>query len=339
MTAAELRYRPEVFDVADAAQAKQIILTAESGTSTDERWAKETPFLGADIGSSLMLGDSSVVLDYGCGIGRLSKELIERFNCSVIGVDISASMRQLAVEYVNSDRFSVVSPDMLGSLIEKGVKVDACFSVWVLQHCLDVHKELRTIKKALKAEGLLYILNCHNQVIPTDAGWATSGVNVLSLLQQEFSQLQLSKLPVECTTPDVAEATYITLLKNDKQAVKSKFTGDRFSGLSCFIDRLARDLYPENPSELHNDITEKVIRHMVEKYPVGAGTKILDVGCGQGLALEHFKNMGAKALGITLGDDDITACLKLGFDVRKMDQSFLDFADDAYSPWQVSTGS
>lgn len=100
--------------------------------------------------------------------------------------------------------------------------------------------------------------------------------------------------------------------------------------LSAFIDRLASDLYPEKPSELHNDITAKVIRHMAGKYPICAGTKILDVGCGQGVALEHFKKMGAKALGITLGDDDIAACRALGFDVRKMDQSFLDFTDDAY---------
>ena len=35
------------------------------------------------------------VLDYGCGIGRIAKELILKTSCKVIGVDISESMRKM----------------------------------------------------------------------------------------------------------------------------------------------------------------------------------------------------------------------------------------------------
>ena len=47
-----------------------------------------------------------VVLDYGCGVGRLAKAMIEAKGCAVIGLDISARMRTLAQDYVASDRLS-----------------------------------------------------------------------------------------------------------------------------------------------------------------------------------------------------------------------------------------
>jgi hypothetical protein len=43
-----LTYRPDVFDVNDIAQAKRVILTAEEGSTTEERWQTETPYV-ADL--------------------------------------------------------------------------------------------------------------------------------------------------------------------------------------------------------------------------------------------------------------------------------------------------
>ena len=87
-------YRPEIFEVGDLQSAKEIILTPEPDTTTEERWEYETPFLVDEIGRALTLDSTSFVLDYGCGVGRLAKELIKRHQCHVLGVDISSSMRQ-----------------------------------------------------------------------------------------------------------------------------------------------------------------------------------------------------------------------------------------------------
>src|SRR5260221_8560231 len=97
-------YRPDIFEVSDLESAMQIILTPETGTTTQERWEYETPYLVNEIGRTLGLDDNSCVLDYGCGVGRIARGLIERYHCFVIGVDISTGMRQLAPEYVKSDR-------------------------------------------------------------------------------------------------------------------------------------------------------------------------------------------------------------------------------------------
>jgi SAM-dependent methyltransferase len=92
-----LTYNPEIFSVPNLSQAKNIILTAESST-TEERWKTETPMLAALIAAHNKIGPDTVMLDYGCGIGRMAKELIARHGCRVIGVDISPSMRALSIE-------------------------------------------------------------------------------------------------------------------------------------------------------------------------------------------------------------------------------------------------
>ena len=48
--------------------------TPEDST-TEKRWEVETPYLGAMIVDHLALDQRSRVLDYGCGIGRSSKEI------------------------------------------------------------------------------------------------------------------------------------------------------------------------------------------------------------------------------------------------------------------------
>src|SRR5438132_400515 len=113
-------YRPEVFTASSIPEAMRLIVTPEPGTTTAERWRKETPYLVEDCGRLLGIGPDTCVLDYGCGIGRVAKGLIERFGCRVVGVDFSPSMRLLAPDYVLSERFTAWSVATLDRMIEKG---------------------------------------------------------------------------------------------------------------------------------------------------------------------------------------------------------------------------
>ncbi len=87
-----LTYNPDVFAVNDISSAMQIILTAED-SSTEVRWKTETPYLAGLIGQWLDITPHSVLLDYGCGIGRMAKELITRHGLRVIGLGVNASLR------------------------------------------------------------------------------------------------------------------------------------------------------------------------------------------------------------------------------------------------------
>ena len=105
------RYSPKIFDARTVEEARAVVLSADETAQVDERWRVETPWFGSLIGHACALGPNARVLDFGCGLGRLAKWLIENIGCRVVGVDISPAMRTLAAEYVASPLFSVVSYD------------------------------------------------------------------------------------------------------------------------------------------------------------------------------------------------------------------------------------
>ncbi len=198
-------YNPKVFDVTDIESAKRIILTPEDAT-TAERWENETPYLADLLMSVVTLSSSSVLLDYGCGIGRMSKELLERSDCSVIGVDISANMRALAASYVGSDRFLACSPPMLDLLIERGLRVDAVLAVWVLQHCWRPAEDVARIARALDRDGNVFVVNQDVRAVPVRGGaWANDGLKIRDILSAELQLVSENRLDPVRTSPVLAE--------------------------------------------------------------------------------------------------------------------------------------
>ena len=212
-------YEPRVFDAPNIAQAKRIILTAE-GSGTEERWARETPYVAEMIGRTLNLRSDTVLLDYGCGIGRLAKELITKYRCSVVGVDISASMRGFAATYVESDRFLACAPATLDTLVERGFACDAAITVWVLQHCQRPAEDVARIKRALKPSAPLFVVNNIHRAVPmlerklgpmgaTMAGtWANDGIDVKALVTQVFVPQDEGKLAPDRIGSDLSRLTY-----------------------------------------------------------------------------------------------------------------------------------
>ena len=185
---AELAYRPEVFNPKSLQEARRIILTPEPTVSTDQRWETETPYLVDALAAQLAPDRASLVLDYGCGIGRLAKALIARAGCTLLGADISASMRAYAHIYVESARFAATSPEGLECLTGHGLRVDHAYAVWVLQHCLDPAAEIARIAAALAPGGRLCVINSTQRWVPTDRGWQSDGQDVLALLRGAFEE-------------------------------------------------------------------------------------------------------------------------------------------------------
>jgi SAM-dependent methyltransferase len=96
-----------------------------------------------------------------------------------------------------------------------------------------------------------------------------------------------------------------------------------------FLGTLGGDVYPEVPSEPHLSITRMTIDSLLREALIGAGARVLDVGCGQGLALESFRDAGLDAVGITLGTD-FAICRSKNFEVHEMDQNFMAFSDGSF---------
>jgi autotransporter strand-loop-strand O-heptosyltransferase len=208
----------KIFDVADLAGARRIILTPEAGLSTDERWESETPYLTGLIIGNLKLTADSVVVDYGCGIGRIAKELIARCGCRVVGVDISASMRSLAERYVGSDRFSACAPEGLDALGE--ASADAAIAIWVLQHCPQPDHDLDRIRRTLKIDGRLFVVNENRRCIPTTRGWMSDGLDLPGMIEARFDVETRGQLDPVVMTKVRSEHTFWALFRAGKKVSK-----------------------------------------------------------------------------------------------------------------------
>jgi SAM-dependent methyltransferase len=114
-----------------------------------------------------------------------------------------------------------------------------------------------------------------------------------------------------------------------KQQLKARPALRDYAAFDDFLNGLAGAVYPEVPSEPHLSITRAQIETLHREGLIPAGSRVLDVGCGQGIALDLFRNLGLEAIGITPGPDgDI--CRTKGFAVHDMDQNFMSFADRAF---------
>jgi SAM-dependent methyltransferase len=205
------RYFPEVFDVPDIEGAKRIILTYEGpGADTETRWAAETPYVMELLQTALRLNSDMTVLDYGCGLGRMSKAMIETSGCSVIGVDISPSMRALAADYVGSERFVAVSPSLLDRMVRSGLRVSAAISVWVLQHCANPQDDIDRVSRSLAPAAGFFVLNMRVRAVPVidETGrmiWGRDEFDVAQRLREAF-HVTAEGEPDRFRTPNMADA-------------------------------------------------------------------------------------------------------------------------------------
>ena len=145
-------YYPQFFEADKLEQAKAIAIIPEDGMSTEERWNGETEFMLDHIASRLAVGAKNTLVDFGCGVGRMSRALIWRHGCAVPGVDQSAKMREHAQSYVGSPRFNVVSPAQIDAMTREGFVADFGLAVWVLRHCVHPAMEIGRIANALATE-------------------------------------------------------------------------------------------------------------------------------------------------------------------------------------------
>ena len=203
-------YAPEVFDVRDVDEARRIILTPEAGTTTDARWAAETPWLADRILERFPLTEQHVVIDFGCGLGRMARALIERTRCWVIGVDMSRSMRQLAPGYVESAEVrrgvaaGARSHDRAGAFVPSWRSRSGCCST-----SRDRRTTWRACERVLAPGGGVFVANNLRRAVPTDRGWAHDGVDVEALLAQAFTPAWRGVLPSDIGGEVLPQASFL----------------------------------------------------------------------------------------------------------------------------------
>jgi SAM-dependent methyltransferase len=174
-------------------EGKETVVGGMNGVSMEERWEIETPRFAKVIKDLFPLVSSGHtvkhVLDYGCGIGRLSKEILKTSKVKILGVDMSPDERLLAPKYVNHPNFSVIAPED----IPPNYSADIALCIYVLQHtpAIDLRETIQTIYDHLKTDGVLvYCGSDHRMAARFDAAGFFDdrflGVNVREELECWF---------------------------------------------------------------------------------------------------------------------------------------------------------
>lgn len=198
------------------AEARGIILTREGRQTTAERWKLETPYLVRLLREKLQLADGQTVLDYGCGIGRLAKPLLDQLgDLYVIGADISPNMRALATPYLGGnviDRFMPVAPRALARL---AIKADAGYSVWTLQHAHPLIPNIELIRDTLRPGAPFVLVNDIGRAVPIQGGlWGKDGLDVRALVAANgFAEVEAGALDPAAVEAQVSASSYWALFR------------------------------------------------------------------------------------------------------------------------------
>lgn len=100
-----------------------------------------------------------------------------------------------------------------------------------------------------------------------------------------------------------------------------------YTRFRAHLETLRKSVYREPRFDYHEKMIDSAMGHFVK---TGSFNSVLDVGFGTGYSLDKFKELGIKATGITLDNEERQAAIFVGHDVHLMDMAFLDFADDSF---------
>jgi 2-polyprenyl-3-methyl-5-hydroxy-6-metoxy-1,4-benzoquinol methylase len=186
-----MNYIKQVFDATDLEVAKNICLSKD--IRYPNKFEEETQFLINFIKEKKIINSKTRVADFGCGVGRISKEIIETFNCNIVGFDISTHMLLLADQYVeNPDRFK--AQKYTKELVWKKNKFDLFLASFVLQHSEHPERDIDFIYNNLNDEGILILVNEPERLLPIDvkdgyAVWYDDKINIPELVSKKFENL------------------------------------------------------------------------------------------------------------------------------------------------------
>lgn len=190
---ASIQYDPFCFACDTIGDAKAVILTTENDLSSEERWITETNWTLPHL-----VFDDGLIVDYGCGIGRLAALLKQ----PVLGVDISPTMRAQADAYVNRAEFGAVNPKMFERLVDSGLRATGAIAVWSLQHILNPAYDIALLARVLVPGARLLVINdAEYRRVPARRradgwfGWVTDSIKIEDLLDEGFSLLSTETVP------------------------------------------------------------------------------------------------------------------------------------------------
>jgi len=157
-----MSYLKEAFYPDNMESAKDICITPDP--KKPNKFNEETHFLIKFLNSRGLLHKRPKVLDFGCGVGRISKDLVD-LGCEVVGMDFSIPMLMAAINFVDNKNFTpLINTATLPFVIKP--EFDLVICSFVLQHTEDPIKEINFLKTVMKDDATLVLVNEPYRLVP-----------------------------------------------------------------------------------------------------------------------------------------------------------------------------
>ncbi len=147
------QYMKDYWDVLAKANHRHTIL-ASFDNDNERFYCEETPYLDGFNEQFSLFDSSSRVLDVGCGAGRIVYALRNRVK-SIVGVDISATMIELAREVAPEEQCEFVVGNGKDLAFLPDNSIDFAYSLLVLQHMRQdvMFDNLKEVARILAPQG------------------------------------------------------------------------------------------------------------------------------------------------------------------------------------------
>ncbi|HEX5102846.1 MAG TPA: class I SAM-dependent methyltransferase [Pirellulaceae bacterium] len=96
---------------------------------------------------------------------------------------------------------------------------------------------------------------------------------------------------------------------------------------ACGLLDYTEGIYHNDPTTPYEEAQQNQIDYVLNEAGCMAGTRILEIGCGNGNLLESARRRRAKAVGITVSPEQVALCRQRGLDARL--KNYVDL-DDRY---------
>lgn len=95
---------------------------------------------------------------------------------------------------------------------------------------------------------------------------------------------------------------------------------------ACGLLDYTEGIYHNGPDTPYDVAQANQIDYVLDEVQCGPGTRLIEVGCGNGSLLVRAKERGADAVGITISPEQVALCRDRGVDARLLDYRDLDGA-------------
>ena len=184
-----MTYLYDAFKPTDFENAKNICITPDSNNR--HKFDDETNFLIKFLNDRGLLFTHPHVLDFGCGMGRISRELAN-VGCRVVGMDSSILMLEVAINYVDNNNFTpLINTATLPFVLKPEFELVICS--FVLQHVEDPIKEIKFLKSVMTNDATLVLVNEPYRLVPTGMDkdrfveWKDDTIDIAQEVSIEFN--------------------------------------------------------------------------------------------------------------------------------------------------------